>query len=505
MSIDQSHDGRELRSEPAIGDVVISSAERGHLQRVFDHGKQVVARGNYDFDKVNELFSQCVIADPGNSLYVDAFLDNLSRKYKNNMKGALLHVFSGKGAFKKAVAREDWIQVFKLGPSVLRTNPWDTRTLQGMATACEHQNDASFHLAEIRYLKNALARDPKNAEPNRQMAKMLGRMGRFEEAIPYWQQVIISLPDDAEAKETLEMLTGKTGVEDEAKPAQPALVPTTRDREDQILEEQVSRLIRRPSAGQKDPLAEEKKPERRQIPLTQRQELEQRIHNDPSDTESYLQLAEILALDERYGEAKRVLEKACSASPGEIHVRERLEDLRLRQARNQLAIAEMQAARLETAQARELASRLKEELAQLELEQFTVRTERYPDEPGVRFELGLRLKKSGNYGEAIKQFQPAAEAIEQKAAALIAWGECSQHLRQYDKALNNYLVASELAKQQEKHDCQKLALYRAGVLATGMNQLETAVKCLQTLVALDDDYKDAQSRLDKLKKITDKG
>ena len=80
-----------------------------------------------------------------------------------------------------------------------------------------------------------------------------------------------------------------------------------------------------------------------------------------------------------------------------------------------------------------------------------------------------------------------------------------QHLRQYDKALSNYLVASELAKQQEKIDVLQLALYRAGVLATGMNQLETATKCLQTLVGMDDEYKDAQSRLDKLKKIADKG
>ena len=84
----------------------------------------------------------------------------------------------------------------------------------------------------------------------------------------------------------------------------------------------------------------------------------------------------------------------------------------------------MQAARLETKQARELVERLTEELSQLEIEQFTVRSERYPEELGVRFELGMRLKKLGKYSEAIKQFQPAAEEIDQKAAALIAWGEC---------------------------------------------------------------------------------
>ena len=35
----------------------------------------------YDVDYANEMLTECVIRDPGNLVYVEAFLDNLQRKH----------------------------------------------------------------------------------------------------------------------------------------------------------------------------------------------------------------------------------------------------------------------------------------------------------------------------------------------------------------------------------------------------------------------------------------
>ena len=69
------------------------------------------------------------------------------------MRGARLKL-GGKGPFRKASAARDWKQVFKLGPEVLKTNPWDVPTLRTMAEACaEHGHSQT----ELRYLKEMVA------------------------------------------------------------------------------------------------------------------------------------------------------------------------------------------------------------------------------------------------------------------------------------------------------------------------------------------------------------
>ena len=80
---------------------VLSAAVRRRLQRCFEHGSRLASQKEYDHDYANTMFTECVSKDPGNLAYVEAFLNNLQRKYKNNKRGARIKGFGGKGAFKK--------------------------------------------------------------------------------------------------------------------------------------------------------------------------------------------------------------------------------------------------------------------------------------------------------------------------------------------------------------------------------------------------------------------
>jgi tetratricopeptide (TPR) repeat protein len=91
-------------------------------------------------------------------------------------------------------------------------------------------------------------------------------------------------------------------------------------------------------------------------------------------------------------------------------------------------------------------------------------------------------------------------------AATLELGECLQHLKQYVKALHCYERAAEKSLHDpEAAESHKLALYRAGVLAGGMKELETAERNLRALAELDPEYKDVQTRLDKVRQFRDKG
>jgi hypothetical protein len=54
-------------------------------------------------------------------------------------------------------------------------------------------------------------------------------------------------------------------------------------------------------------------------------------------------------------------------------------------------------------------------------------------------------------------------------------------------------------------DLRKRALYRAGVLSAGLDDVDSARKYLSTLAELDFGYRDVAERLDKLTSAKDKG
>ena len=62
----------------------VSAAVRQRLQSVFEHGKRGSEKGEFDY--AHERFTECLVEDPANLIYLQHLLDNLSRKYGNNKK-----------------------------------------------------------------------------------------------------------------------------------------------------------------------------------------------------------------------------------------------------------------------------------------------------------------------------------------------------------------------------------------------------------------------------------
>jgi tetratricopeptide (TPR) repeat protein len=476
---------------------VVSPALRRRLQQCYEHGINLTKQEKYDFDYANTLFTECVVNDPGNLVYVEAFLENLQRKYNNNKTGARFRGFGGRGALKKAASAQDSVEVLKLGPDFLKTNPWEIYTLRTMADACAA---LGYNEVELRYLKNALGGNPKDAEVSRHCARSLARMGQFDQAIACWHRVEEIKRGDKEAPEMISALTvektraaagiGSDNLPPPTQRARTAAVPSTRRPQ-----QTTSASGSNEEAG--------KSSVRREIPLTPRQRLERAIVEHPSFTDNYLELADLLIGEDRHAEAERVLTKALAASGNDIKIQERLEDAQTVRAQHQLAIAEKRAESEGTAEAAELVKQLRGELVRRELEIFARRAERYPEDRELQFQLAMRLKWSGNYAEALKQFQQAAQEPRRQAVSTLEIGECLQHLRQYQKALDCYLQASSLAAD-EPH-IKTLALYRAGVLATGLKDYAQAEELLAELATLDSGYKDVADRLDKLRQIRHKG
>ncbi len=153
--------------------------KRKRLDKVFDVAskKADAATTAADFDYASELLAQCVSGEPGNATYVNKYIENLQKKYKNNRKGSPLAQFKergARGAVKKALAQQQWDEAIRQGLKVLMVNPWDLSTLEAMAAAAVKTGDRD---CELCYLKAALTGSPKDPGAQPPLRYRPGRPG----------------------------------------------------------------------------------------------------------------------------------------------------------------------------------------------------------------------------------------------------------------------------------------------------------------------------------------
>lgn len=451
----------------------IPPATRRRLQQMFEHGSRSAAKSQFDY--ATEMFAKCVSTDPANLIYAQNFLGNLQKKYNNNKKGSKFAGIKGagsKGSFKKAVMQKDYKAVINAGLEILQINPWDVSTLLEMANAChELESDET----ELAYLKAALDANVKDPTVNRQAAKALANQGQFDQAIVCWTRVEQAKPGDPEARQAIANLHVERTISSGGYESAGSTKDIRADEEE----------------GGDVPAAARLTPEKR---------LEKDIAKNPEDVSLYVQLADLHLSNERFKEAEEVMNRALEASGGDVNIRERLEDIQLRSQREQLAIAEKKARAEKTPESVELYKKMKASLNSTELNVFQSRSERYPTHLGYKYEVGLRLQRFGKFKEAIPYFQAALGDTGRKGLVMLALGECFQQIKQHKLAISNYEGAAEAIPERDL-DQKKLALYRTGVLAMGLKDLDKAEKYLTDLAGIDFAYKDVSDRLDKISQL----
>jgi len=475
--------------DSARGPGPLTAATRQRLQKLFEHGQRSADKNDYDY--ANQLYSQCVSEDPSSILYLQHFFANLQNKYGDNKKGAKLaglKIKSHRSALSKAAGKGKWEKALQAGCAALALNPWDTASLLAMAKAYDELHIDECQLFLLRW---ALAVDAKDIEVNRQAAFTLQRMGQFDQAIACWQRVAQANPQDDEARQTIARLSVEKTIEEGGYSQDSLGVGEDGASNTEVKVAQFSKQAKEGTDADKS--------------LTPEERLKAAIIEDPTDVESYLQLADICIHETRYSDAEYVLTRATEvAGSADFRVVERMEGVLLRRAAQQLAIAEQQVQNDPSEENEQLAARIRSQVNQVEVEVYAARSDREPGNTRMKYELGLRLKRVGKYKEAISALQGARSDTKQRANVLLELGECFQRIEQFKLALTNY-EESIVACAEPDSETRRLALYRAGVLSTGMKEIDRAERHLTELAGLDFGYKDVADRLDKLGQLRDSG
>lgn len=473
----------------------VAAAVRQRLRAVFEHGLRSSEKADYDY--AHDLFTQCLVEDPANLIYLQHFLGNLAQKYGNNKRGArfaALRIKTSRMSLNKAAGKGQWREAFTAACEALKSNPWDTSTLLDVADTYHQIGSDECQLFVLRW---AIDVAPKDVTVNRKAAETLTRLGQFDQAISCWRRVEQAKPGDEEAAKAISTLSIEKTIQKGGYSSEllQGAVSNSAELETSVRE----RIAQGTSEGRKSWSAAAQN----RADGEREKDLLAAIAKEPAKTESYLELADLFTTQNRLREASDILGRALAASGGgDLQIRERVEEAHLRHAQHQVSVAQQRAEQDKTPESTELARRMAAQANQAELEVYAARVARNPGNSLLQYELGLRCKRAGKFKEAIQAFQAARDDTRHKALVQLHLGEAFQYIRQFRLALGSYEAAIQ-ASDDFQQDTKKLALYRAGVLAAELGEREKAEKYLTQLAAIDFGYRDVAERLDKLASLRD--
>ena len=326
----------------------VTAAVRQRLQAVFEHAQRSAEKADYDY--AHDLFTQCLVDDPANLIFLQHFLGQSAHKStattRKGPASAALKSKASRMTLNKAAGKGQWREAFAAACDALKSNPWDTATLLDVADAYEQIGSDECQLFVLRW---ALDAAPKDVTVNRRAAETLARLGQFDQAISCWRRVEQAKPGDEEAAKAISQLSvektiQKGGYNQEL--LHGAVADPSSDRSDDA----------RSDAAPGDPMhraaaGTESKTGR----AAANRKLLDAIAAQPAEVANYLELAELFTAQNRLREAEEILARALAASGGgDLSIRERLEDAHLRRAQHQVPVAQRRAEQDKTAEAADL-------------------------------------------------------------------------------------------------------------------------------------------------------
>ncbi|XZE35268.1 tetratricopeptide repeat protein [Pirellulaceae bacterium SH501] len=230
------------------------------------------------------------------------------------------------------------------------------------------------------------------------------------------------------------------------------------------------------------PLPESKTPV---IPLVRFQQLEQDIRHAPAVAEPYEELAKIYLQSERWSDARRVLDAGIKNCPEHEPIVRMHEDLQLT-----LATQLLDSAKKECAQSPSEKNRYDLEQAEINLLNERIRVcrdrfARHPDQIEILVTLGIALRQSKRFEEAIDVLKTASRDLTHRSRAALQMGMCYQAMGKPLDALSQFRRASLFRSPPPDAKVAITALELAAKLAEEAGLIDSAIYYLTELAKRD--------------------
>ncbi|MCI0643005.1 MAG: tetratricopeptide repeat protein [Gemmataceae bacterium] len=470
----------------------------------FERANQVLASGNYDYG-IQLLFNCCLI-DPASPIYRQTLRQAEKKKFQNNLKGSALAFLTNLRAklqLKTSLRTGNYVKVLERAERVFLRNPWDVPASLAMSeafTQLELPGMAIWTLDQARQV------EPANPRINRPLARLCEKSGNFNAAIALWELVRKADPKDQEAqskhKDLAASATIAKGRYERAihgqapTPLQGAAAATATEQ----AAGQAAGLSEPPQAGDLpqsvDP-TDEKMP--REVAA-----LQAKIQAQPTNPNHYLHLASVYRRADLFDKAALVLRDGLGPTGNHFDLMMEVVDLEIEPLRRDLVLTdELLFKDAGNDELKELHAKLAKEIATRELDYFRRKADRHPTDANLRFEVGVRLLRTGQIDESIRELQAVRNDPRLQGKALVYLGFCFQ-------SRNNWRLAQRNFEEALRHlgvgdeSLRKDVIYQLAKGYADAGEYQRALDLACELANLDYSYKDIGRLLDEWTSILQK-
>jgi tetratricopeptide (TPR) repeat protein len=458
----------------------------------FERANQVIAKGDHDYG-IRLLLSCCQL-DPGNLSFRQTLRRTEKTKYRNNMRGgwlAWLFTWPARARIRSARRACDWLKVLGQGERVLVRNPWEITTQLEMANAAENLGLLDMG---IWIVDQARQKNPRDARVNRKLAQLFEKRGNFTQAMALWNLVLQVNPRDDEAEQkTKDLAISETILKGNyegaisggtlVRPGAPPIAGSTGA-----------------PAGAGAAAASEAATTNSTAPVDRvaREALSIRakIDADPTNPNGYLQLAALYRRADRIDESREAVEQGLGPTGNHFDLAMEVLDLRIEPLRRDLKVAEQLLRETpDSKDLRKLQAQLSREIDARELEMFRQRADRFPANMAFRFELGVRLYRTGQLDEAIRELQTTRADPRHQWRSLMHLGLCFRSRNNWRLARRNFEDALQNLPQGNQ-DQRKEILFNLAQGCADAGDFAEAVEFGAELANMDFAYRDIGRLLD---------
>lgn len=178
------------------------------------------------------------------------------------------------------------------------------------------------------------------------------------------------------------------------------------------------------------------------IPLQRSQELEQAIRNAPANAEPYVELGQYYVDQERWTDARRVLDAGIQYCPEHEPLLILHEDLAIHLASKALEQARKLNAQRPSEESRYGLEQAETDLANRRVQVCSDRYARHPEQKEILIAWAVALRQLGRQDEAVAHLQQAAKDPAIRARASLQLGMCLQSLERPLEALSAFRKAA---------------------------------------------------------------
>jgi tetratricopeptide (TPR) repeat protein len=444
------------------------------VREQYQKGMTAFERKNFEY--AIAIFNQVLALEPG---FFDCrqALRVCQHKQSGGGSSFFKKMLSGAGSspmLAKAQMQKDPLEAIKTAEQILNNDPNSTaahKLLAESAVAADLPKTAVLSLEIV--TKNA----PKDEEAQKLLARAYSAAGQGEKAEMIMSELMRLHPGDLRLADELKDISARKTLAEGGYDALSAGTGSYRD----ILKDKSK--------------AEALEQESRQVKtedVAQRQiaKLEAELVQQPNDLKKLRTVAELYAQQKNYDSAlktyQRIIEKEGATDSS---LQKAVAETTLR--KYDAAIAQLDPQAPDYA---EKSAQFKAERDNYLLSEIRQRTERYPGDLGIRFELAELLFKLGKFSEAAPEFQKAQANPHKRLQAMSYLGQCFAGLGRYDMAARQ--LQNALKEKPVFDDEKKEMTYALAVVFEKMGKQTEADDLYKLVYEVDMSFKDVMAKVE---------